>query len=228
MKILSRKLRLTSYLFGGRHNEEEMSQIYRNWKIRLYALFSNNLREGEDMIYQQDGQLVRAPKHDSVPFVPGRRMLVPVDPITHEILDPEERRLGHPATSNPGDDVTNTTIVYTPPHFKQRIMVFLLLMWVSFSLVVSGTIAAPILVGRAIFRLVFPTKLQVHDMYSFLIGGLSLLLTAHAVIQCYLVLKDVRSQPSAATKVSQLRMHLSSLLDWVRPSAKVFFVQHIR
>lgn len=179
-------------------------------------MFSNRLCEGEDMIYQQDGQLVRAPKHDSVPFVPGRRMLVPVDPITHEILDPEERRLGHPATSNPGDDVTNTTIVYTPPHFKQRVIIFLFLMWISFSLVVSAALAAPVLVGRAIFRVVFRSTVQVHDMYSFLIGGLTLLLAVHMAIQCYRITKDVYFQPGVTAKISKLRMHLASILDWVR------------
>lgn len=68
--IVSRQLKLSSFMFGGRYPNEE--------KI--------------------EGELVRVPTHDNVPIaVPRRRMIVPVHPITLRSLLISERT--HPAIS---------------------------------------------------------------------------------------------------------------------------------
>lgn len=68
--IVSRHLRLSSFMFGGRYPKEE----------------------------PVEGDLVRVPTHDNVPIVvPRRRMLVPVHPITLQPLLISERT--HPAIS---------------------------------------------------------------------------------------------------------------------------------
>jgi hypothetical protein len=49
-------------------------------------------------------------------------MIIPVDPVTLEPIDPVEKYLGHPASiSENGGEEHNTTIVYIPPYFKIRV-----------------------------------------------------------------------------------------------------------
>lgn len=97
-KITSRALRLTSFMFGGRHHNEEGT----------------------------DGGLVRAPSYDGITVVPGRRMLIPVN---------EDGTLKNPGEVPVGqDDQLNYTVVYIPPNFKARVIIFLFLMWFCGSL----------------------------------------------------------------------------------------------
>lgn len=128
-RFTSRQLRLTSFMFNGSYPEEEGTHVRKTWKawlLREKAPIDNHvygevgLDQGS-VVFQRDGQWVRAPKYDTVPVIPGRRMLIPVDPVTGEALDEEERRLGHPAASDSGDEEHTTTIVYTPPHFRWRV-----------------------------------------------------------------------------------------------------------
>ena len=130
-------------MFDERRAEEEGTHLRKTWaawfKMRKAPVVSideadvsiQGITEDGEVEFIRDGELVRAPRLDGVPVIPGRRMLVPVDPHTLEALDPEERRLGHPAATAPGGNETNTVIVYLPPHFRRRIMLFLFLMWIS-------------------------------------------------------------------------------------------------
>lgn len=126
--IVSHHLRLSSYMFGGRYPEEE-----------------GNFKSGKaDVSLRKDGGLVRVPTHDNVPIVvPRRRMIVPVHPITLEPLNQVEKNLGHPATSQSGDEERDTTIVYIPPFFYVRLSVFLFLIWTTGSVLVCSISVAP-------------------------------------------------------------------------------------
>ncbi|KAF7725250.1 hypothetical protein EC973_000338 [Apophysomyces ossiformis] len=130
-RAASAHLRLTSYMFNGRHPEEEGTHVRKTWKAWLFlekAPISSSVYadvaihdDNSPVIFRHDGQLVRAPKHDSVPVIPNRRMLVPVDPITLEAIDETERRNGHPAASETGDEEQSTVVVYIPPNFRLRV-----------------------------------------------------------------------------------------------------------
>lgn len=128
-------------MFDGRYPEEEgrhVRQSLQAWLLRQKAAIpssddvygdvaiaeadgSQEQQHTASVFFQRDGQLLRVPKLDTVPVVPRRRMLVPVDPVTLEALNEEERRAGHPAASQSGDEELSTTIVYAPPHFKSRV-----------------------------------------------------------------------------------------------------------
>lgn len=112
--IVSRQLRLSSYMFGGRYPKEEVG----------------------------DGGLVRVPTHDNVPIVvPRRRMIVPVDTVTLQPLLASEQNLGHPAISQ--SEERDTTIVYVPSLFYYRITVFLFLIWTTGSVLVCSISVVP-------------------------------------------------------------------------------------
>lgn len=123
------------------------------------------------VIFKRDGTLARVPKHDSVPVVDNRRMVVPVDPVTLQPIDEEERRLGHPAASDSGDEENNTMIVYIPPRFRLRIIAFLLLMWLSGSALTCSLTVVPLLLGRHIFDMYLAPGTKVHDLYAFIAGA---------------------------------------------------------
>lgn len=130
--IVSRQLRLSSFMFGGRYPEEEGRYTWRSWVTAL----QNN---GE---FQKDGQLVRVPAYDNVPLiVPRRRMIVPIDEVTLQPLNGVERILGHPAVVENEDQ--NTTVVYIPPYFKLRIVVFLFLIWMTGSILLCSISVMP-------------------------------------------------------------------------------------
>jgi E3 ubiquitin-protein ligase MARCH6 len=60
------------------------------------------------------------------------------------------------------------TIVYMPPHFRYRIILFILALWVVFAIFVAVALSVPILLGRSFFKLF--TARDVHDGYSFITG----------------------------------------------------------
>lgn len=130
-RVTSSQLRLSSYMFGDRYPEEEGSYIRYDWKswflletcpLSVTSIDPSQVQEGTRVIFQKDGYLARVPNRDSVMVRPQRRMIVPIDPITLEPIDPIERRLGHPAANDvDGGEEYNTTIVYIPPQFKLRV-----------------------------------------------------------------------------------------------------------
>lgn len=170
-------------MFNGRYPEEEGTHVRRTFKAWILrekanvppAVYSDvaidESPEDAPVIFRRDGGLARVPKHDSVPVVDNRRMIVPIDPITLEPLDEEERRRGHPAASESGDEENNTTVVYIPPRFRLRIILFLLLMWLSGSLLTCSITVVPLLLGRHIFEQFIKPGAQVQDMYAFILGA---------------------------------------------------------
>lgn len=133
-----RQLRLTSFMFNVRKADEEGHHVRRTLKSMLLfekaaipadddsafsevGIMDDDQSSSSSVVFKRDGMMVRVPKYDSVPVDPKRRMLVPVDPVTLEAIDEEERRRGHPATADTNDEAQSTIVVYIPPHFKQRV-----------------------------------------------------------------------------------------------------------
>ncbi|KAI8640654.1 hypothetical protein BD408DRAFT_444988 [Parasitella parasitica] len=190
---LCHQLRLTSFLLGGRPISEEGYIRYKTWRAWIQrppsndATFhqdSDNNKEEEQAEFVTNGLLVRAPKHDGVRYVPGRRVLVPVDPITLEALDPHERSLGHPAAANldqDGQEEEDTTIVYLPPQFKLRMAIFMAIMWGSWSALLCYVFVGPVAVGRWLFQyygIVAEPGQKIHDIYAYFIGGCVMIFVA--------------------------------------------------
>jgi E3 ubiquitin-protein ligase DOA10 len=129
--VASRQLRLTSFMFNERKPDEEGRHVRRSLKAWLFLQKAEIptdefadvaiTDEEADVVFERNGSMVRVPKYDSVPVDPKRRMLVPVDPVTLEAIDEEERRRGHPAAADTVDESQATIVVYIPPYFKQRV-----------------------------------------------------------------------------------------------------------
>lgn len=144
--IVSRQLRLSSFMFGGRYPEEEGVYTYTSWYAWLMSTRQQAAASSPPLYdnFHKDGGLVRVPTHDNVPVViPRRRMIVPVDSVTLQPLNETERLLGHPAAGSDDDKTKNTTVVYIPPYFKLRIATFLFLIWTTGSILVCSISVVP-------------------------------------------------------------------------------------
>lgn len=228
MKYLCRKLRLTSFMFGVRRIDEEGTIRYPTWSgwlkswfktPTLFISWSNatpTTVTSTNGIFEWNGQMVRAPKHDGVQFIPGRRMLIPVDPITLLPLDERERLLGHPAARGEGGEVVNTIIVYTPPRFRQRVLCFIILLWLSGSIFVCSFTILPIYIGRTIFKNWLNMTDTIHDMYAFAIGSALMLIVGTIFTRISLAINDVISENNPNTRFLRFFKHIYQLCYLVR------------
>ncbi|KAN0128787.1 hypothetical protein V8E53_013374 [Lactarius tabidus] len=149
-KYLCAQLRLTSYMFGGRHSDEEREVTH----LSCYR---------------------RVPNNDNVAVPRDMRATARVD-VTGLPVNDEARRLimaqdaeAEKAKRNPKDDYT---VVYIPPNFQYRIGLFIFALWVIGCVFITAAVSMPILLGRAVFNLF--TRRQMHDGYSFLVGSYAL------------------------------------------------------
>ncbi|KAI0676025.1 hypothetical protein C8Q78DRAFT_1142731 [Trametes maxima] len=165
-KYFARQLRLSSYMFGGRHPSEEYTPKYWQWR----SLHNDGLQM-DDAEASHDGTFRRVPNNDNVALVKGIPATVQVDEEGYPLnvdgirliilqdteADKAKRRIKE-----------DYAVVYIPPQFKYRVLTFLLCLWSVGSAFLATFLAAPVLLGRGFFRLFVPY--DVHDGYSFIVG----------------------------------------------------------
>ncbi|KAI8642232.1 hypothetical protein BD408DRAFT_443594 [Parasitella parasitica] len=193
--IVSRQLRLSSFMFGGRYLEEEGAPLYGSWYQWITSLPPQQSAPAAPSGFRKDGGLVRVPAHDNVPAaMPSRRMIVPVNPSTLQPLNETERILGHPVAAGNDDKTKNTTIVYIPPYFKLRIAAFLFLIWATGSILVCSISVAPLKLGRNLFaKLQLGPDRPIHDLYSFALGAYIMILLSsllNTAVQKYQIMES--------------------------------------
>ncbi|OSD05343.1 hypothetical protein PYCCODRAFT_1405960 [Trametes coccinea BRFM310] len=167
-KYFARQLRLSSYMFGGRYPSEEYTPTTWTWR---FLLTSEDDVQMDDAEAVHDGSFRRVPNSDNVALVKDAPATVDVDEEGYP-LNEDGRKLiqaqnaeAERAKRSVKEDYT---VVYIPPDFGYRVCAFLLLIWTVGSVLLATALAAPILLGRAFFRLFLPY--DVHDGYSFIIG----------------------------------------------------------
>ncbi|KAF9572304.1 hypothetical protein EC968_010028 [Mortierella alpina] len=212
---LSHWLRLSSFMYGAegqRFPDEEGYIVYRTWRAWLTrarppipgadSQDENTVGSGEELdidapvLFVRDGGLSRVPNSDRIVHLKNRRIIVPVDEAGNA-LDPEEDRLGEidplmeiqPRTREGPrpliDPKENTTVVYTPPNFKYRAIIFVILIWTSVMYFLVLAVVIPTVLGRQIFSM--QTDRKVHDVYSFIVG-------VYAVRCCWFLMDWTLSQ----------------------------------
>ncbi|KAL0081359.1 hypothetical protein F4703DRAFT_1866371 [Phycomyces blakesleeanus] len=207
LELVCNRLRLTSYMLGNRIPEEEGTPFYTSW----LGWVSGNIE-----MLDKDGQLALVPKRNTVKWVQGRRMLVPVDPDTLQPLDPEERRLGHPAESGPGGREVNTTIVYLPPDFKTRIAMFLFALWISIVVAAFSFTLGPIALGY--FVLIKCLRLSHddrNDVYSYCTGAVVILVLGVLVRKAICIIHSLRNRENQSSILELINLAIYDTARWV-------------
>ncbi|PPQ98798.1 hypothetical protein CVT26_014350 [Gymnopilus dilepis] len=161
-KYLAARLRLTSYFFGHRHQEEEYTP--KDWR-------DNFRRDGIVRPGVQDGTFCRVPATDHLALPRGIRATVAVnadgEPVDDAALclmnlqNAEVEKVQQTITSN-------YMVVYMPPYFCYRIILFFTLLWIFGTICLGFALALLIHMGRSFFW--FFTLQEVHDGYSIIVG----------------------------------------------------------
>jgi E3 ubiquitin-protein ligase MARCH6 len=166
-RVFAARLRLTSYMFGDRHPVEERSPKHWSWPW----LIQRQDVEVDDPDYVRDGTFRRVPATDNLALPRDMRATARVtengEPVDEEArtLIAQQNAEAEKAKRLAKDDYT---IVYIPPNLRRRIILFISIMWIIGSVFFGIVLAAPILLGRGVFRVLL--NREVHDGYSLITG----------------------------------------------------------
>ncbi|KAG5517952.1 hypothetical protein PMAC_000407 [Pneumocystis sp. 'macacae'] len=164
LKTISAKLRLTSFMFNGRHPEEEGTYVRKTFMAKLLIKkpdISDNSQElkDPDVVFVRNGSFLRVPFKDNIPLHRESMFI----PVTEDNVRLDKKQ------DNKTKDSPNFTVVYVPPSFIKRIILFLFLVWIfAFVIGVMLTIP-PLVVGRQIFAFLFSGH-EYHDFYTYIFG----------------------------------------------------------
>ncbi|KAH8920722.1 hypothetical protein BT69DRAFT_389715 [Atractiella rhizophila] len=155
-RLACKQLRLSSFMFSLRSPDEEGSHVRMTWRAHLLLLKApidsaedDLICQSRGVVFRRDGTMARAPNHDSVKVVKGRRMIVYLDE-NGEGQTEEDRRIMKEQDEEAiakGDGREYYRVVYLPPHFKQRVALLIYLMWFMGSLTFAAIVAVPLVLG---------------------------------------------------------------------------------
>ncbi|KAK8048129.1 hypothetical protein PG994_009859 [Apiospora phragmitis] len=60
--------------------------------------------------------------------------------------------------------------VYLPPHFRARVFLFILFIWIFAAVTGVGITIVPLVFGRCMFKILIPDHIRTNDIYAFSIG----------------------------------------------------------
>lgn len=180
-KLVAIRLRLTSYMFGERHSDEESTTQFDSW-IPFLRRSSSDIEAASKT---PDGTFRRVPASDNIALPKDMRATAevledgtPANPVAEELVAAQDAE----ASKAKRDIKNDYLIVYFPPNFRLRIFGFIASVWVIVAVLAAIFIAVPMQLGRHFFCLFTPKEL--HDGYSFLAG-------LYLLWACYLVAKTV-------------------------------------
>ncbi|AEO58588.1 hypothetical protein MYCTH_2306035 [Thermothelomyces thermophilus ATCC 42464] len=195
----ARALRITWFLFGERRVDEEGQLILpqdspdrnlpfwrrwflevdsngrvvaRSWRGILQGGTEKSLATKKERIPRKeslirsgqlipDGRFVRTPASDQVKIPKGAAVFLDVDE--------NNKRLD----KLPETDIYSTKqyqLVYVPPHFRFRIFLFILLIWIFAAVTGVSITIIPLVFGRWMLKQLIPPHIRTNDIYAFSIG----------------------------------------------------------
>ncbi|CCH42216.1 putative membrane protein [Wickerhamomyces ciferrii] len=170
-RITSKKLKLSSFILGKHDSRERGYVLYRNLKAQLEGAKpdytepksrsqAKELFKTTDVraVFIPDGNLVRAPKHDTVSrkfvrklFIPVSKDDKPLKSINDSGLDKVDEKYPLDEFDDSEDELTTTNqyeIVYRPPYFGTRIVLFLAMLWIFAALLIVSAILTANICGK--------------------------------------------------------------------------------
>ncbi|KAF4569838.1 hypothetical protein EYR36_009639 [Pleurotus pulmonarius] len=163
-RALARRLRLSSYFFGGRYVAEE-------YTIKNPLAYFVEPQDIMNHAAPWVGGLRRVPATDHIALPRDMRATAavneagePIDDFNKELIATQNAEAVR-ANRSVKDDYT---VVYLPPGFRYRLFAFIAILWTFGSLCLGVGVAFPIALGRGFFHLFVPYEL--HDGYSLIIG----------------------------------------------------------
>lgn len=179
-KRIARKLRLSSYLIGGRFPNEEGRAVFNTWHSlaehwvgKREASTSDKSVQGST--FQADGGNARVPADDHAVMSSPLVILTDADGVPLEERGKEALQAQEEAISK----LTRKpvyTVVYLPPYFRIRISAVVFALWATICVICLVGLLVPLLSGRAILDLLsWGGSDAFHDGFTWTIGLSTLL-----------------------------------------------------
>ncbi len=229
-RTCARTLRLTHFLFGEQHEDEEGHHVHRTWWSLLLRKMGDVNRPviGEDRkllaedrdvdaYFLRDGKYVRAPASDQVRIPKGGHVFLEVNERNERIDGQGDRGDGlH------GSNTDLFTKVYIPPWFRLRVSLFVLAIWAFAAATGVGVTIVPLVLGRMIFATIIPHHLRMNDVYAFSIG----IYLLGGFIYTFLNFKNALAHLTAklAPRPAALRQALSDMYQPTLRVLRMFYV----
>ncbi|ODA76801.1 hypothetical protein RJ55_07317 [Drechmeria coniospora] len=137
----------------------------------------------------KSGRFVRAPASDRVKIPKGRKVFLPVTELSR-------RKDG-----NEDNDIYASNqyqLVYIPPHFRTRVFLFILFIWLFAAVTGVGITVIPLALGRTMFKALIPEGIRTNDIYAFSIGIYLIGTVAYAVFRARSLVAQARGWVGAA------------------------------
>ncbi|KAF9875351.1 hypothetical protein CkaCkLH20_07171 [Colletotrichum karsti] len=112
----------------------------------------------------EDGCFVRTPASDQVKIPKGRRVFMPITEGNTRLDGKDD---------SPDTDLYSTDQyqpVYIPPHFRVRVFLFIMFIWIFAAVTGVSFTIVPLAFGRKMFKVLIPAHIRTNDIYAFSIG----------------------------------------------------------
>lgn len=214
----ARALRLTHFLFNERREDEEGYYIRTTITKAKHTWNGNDREKAHQEHFIRDSRLVRAPASDQVRIPKGGKTFVEIDEDGNRVDGfPDNHQGLH------GRDNTMFSSIYIPPHFRLRVAIFIILLWLFAATTGLSLTIVPLAFGRYVFSLLIPSHPRMNDIYAFAIGiyllGGPLYLVALYRSQLSALphrLAEIRNTMRADTVTSSLYSALYGILRFLR------------
>ncbi|KAG8416398.1 hypothetical protein J3458_006987 [Metarhizium acridum] len=123
---------------------------------------------------EKSGRFVRAPASDRVKIPKGQQVFLKVS---------ERNRRKDGKSDNDMYASPQYQLVYVPPNFRARLFLFILFIWLFAAVTGVGFTIVPLVLGRAMFKMLIPAHIRTNDIYAFSIGIYILGSLAYAVFR---------------------------------------------
>ncbi|KAF5244557.1 hypothetical protein FANTH_7636 [Fusarium anthophilum] len=158
-----------------------------NSEIRSISRHKNHLKTANQLV--ESGRFVRAPASDRIKIPKGKRVFLDVDESGRRSDGQEDTDL---YASN------QYQMVYIPPHFRTRVFLFILFIWIFAAVTGVGFTIIPLVFGRRMFKMLIPQHIRTNDIYAFSIGVYLLGSAAYLIFHARSVWAKIKDGVSAA------------------------------
>lgn len=193
-------------------NAKPTTSISPNEMILLNARKHRLVLTGQ---LKPNGRFVRTPASDQVKIPKGREVFLEVN---------EHNTRADGSLDLPDTDLYASNqyqLVYIPPHFRVRIFLFILLIWVFAAVTGVGITIVPLIFGRRVFKLLIPDDIKTNDIYAFSIGLFILGSAAYALFHARPFYRATKAWVTLAARSAYRRETVRRVLGVVARVAKI-------
>lgn len=230
----ARALRLSSFMFGERHKDEEGYTYHPTWISFLLRekadpekpVLPNASPPMNEVHFRRTGRFVRAPASDSIRRPKGTPVFINVDEDNRRLDVDPEHDYGSTGPHNP-----DWRLAYIPPYFKARIALVVVGIWVFAAATGVSVTVLPLILGRYLLGQLVPGHVRLNDIYAFsvgvyLLGSTVLLLSKAPASYAYVksLVQPITIAASNATYPEKLTNFSKNLQEFLFRTVKIGYV----